>query len=69
MICCIGAVFDFYAGTKKRPEKLWIKLGLEWLGRLFTEPGECQKDIYIMDPYSFTIYFLKGKLNMMFTLI
>lgn len=36
--CCIGAVFDFYAGSTKRPSQLWIDLGLEWLGRLISEP-------------------------------
>jgi len=38
VICSIGAVFDFYAGTIKRPGSLWIKFGLEWLGRLLKEP-------------------------------
>jgi N-acetylglucosaminyldiphosphoundecaprenol N-acetyl-beta-D-mannosaminyltransferase len=36
--CCIGAVFDFYAGTMRRPSQLWINLGLEWFGRLISEP-------------------------------
>src|SRR5690606_33861663 len=30
MICSIGAVFDFYAGTIQRPGMCWIRLGLEW---------------------------------------
>jgi len=38
IICTIGAVFDFYAGTIERPGKLWIKLGLEWFVRLIKEP-------------------------------
>lgn len=38
IICSIGAVFDFYAGTVQRPSKIWIDLGLEWLGRFFKEP-------------------------------
>lgn len=38
IICSIGAVFDFYAGTVKRPSRFWIKLGLEWLPRFLTEP-------------------------------
>lgn len=37
-ICCIGAVFDFYAGHVKRPPPFMIALGLEWLGRLLGEP-------------------------------
>jgi len=31
-------VFDFYAGTVKRPSELYINLGLEWFGRLIKEP-------------------------------
>ena len=36
--CCIGAVFDFYAGTVVRPSQLWISMGLEWLPRLLKDP-------------------------------
>ncbi|MDT0642313.1 WecB/TagA/CpsF family glycosyltransferase [Zunongwangia sp. F363] len=38
VIGSIGAVFDFYAGTVKRPSKFWINLGLEWLPRFLKEP-------------------------------
>ncbi len=38
IICSIGGVFDFYAGTVKRSHPFWIKLGLEWLPRLIREP-------------------------------
>ena len=38
LICSIGAVFDFYAGTVSRPSKFWIKAGLEWLPRFLHEP-------------------------------
>ena len=38
IICTIGAVFDFYAETIKRPHKIWVNLGLEWFGRLVKEP-------------------------------
>ena len=37
-IAAIGAVFDFYAGTKKRSSKFWIRIGLEWLPRFLKEP-------------------------------
>lgn len=37
-IGAIGAVFDFYAGSKKRSSEFWINLGLEWLPRFFKEP-------------------------------
>lgn len=37
-ICSIGAVFDFYAGTVKRPSVFWINMGLEWLPRFLKDP-------------------------------
>jgi N-acetylglucosaminyldiphosphoundecaprenol N-acetyl-beta-D-mannosaminyltransferase len=37
-IGAIGAVFDFYAGTKERSSDFWINLGLEWLPRFLKEP-------------------------------
>lgn len=37
-IGCIGAVFDFYAGTIKRAPSWLISLGLEWFYRLIKEP-------------------------------
>jgi N-acetylglucosaminyldiphosphoundecaprenol N-acetyl-beta-D-mannosaminyltransferase len=37
-ICSIGAVFDFYAGTKARAPKWMINSGLEWFHRLMMEP-------------------------------
>lgn len=38
-IGAIGAVFDFFAGAKKRPSEFWIRIGLEWLPRFLREPG------------------------------
>ncbi|WP_184542682.1 WecB/TagA/CpsF family glycosyltransferase [Mucilaginibacter sp. FT3.2] len=43
VICTIGAVFDFYAGTVERPHKIWINLGLEWFIRLLKEPSRMWK--------------------------
>ncbi len=37
-ICCIGAVFDFYAGTVKRAPGWMISIGMEWFYRLIKEP-------------------------------
>jgi len=34
----IGAVFDFYAGTRQRSSGFWQRIGLEWLPRFFREP-------------------------------
>lgn len=38
IISTIGNVFDWYAGNSKRPAKIWIKLRLEWLARIFLRP-------------------------------
>jgi len=38
-ICCIGAVFDFYAGTISRAPEWMINMGLEWFYRLIKEPS------------------------------
>ncbi|PWA04969.1 glycosyltransferase [Flavobacterium psychrotolerans] len=43
IICSIGAVFDFYAGTVVRPHPFWIKLRLEWFIRLVKEPKRMWK--------------------------
>ncbi|MDQ6471027.1 WecB/TagA/CpsF family glycosyltransferase [Flavobacterium sp. LHD-80] len=43
IICSIGAVFDFYAGTIHRPSKFWVSLGLEWFVRLINEPKRMWK--------------------------
>ncbi|MRX63328.1 WecB/TagA/CpsF family glycosyltransferase [Maribacter sp. RZ05] len=59
-ICAIGAVFDFYAGTVKRPGKVWRDLGLEWLGRLLKEPKRMWKR-YIYNGAVFGGYLLKEK--------
>jgi N-acetylglucosaminyldiphosphoundecaprenol N-acetyl-beta-D-mannosaminyltransferase len=34
----VGAGFDFFAETKKQAPKCMMRIGLEWLFRLFTEP-------------------------------
>jgi len=55
-ICCIGAVFDFYSGNKKRAPEWLIKLGLEWLYRLIIEPKRMWRR-YIIGNMKF-IYFI-----------
>lgn len=67
IICSIGAVFDFYAGTVKRPNKIWISLGLEWLGRLIKEPKRMWKR-YIYFGAVFGFYLLKEKSDSFFKL-
>jgi N-acetylglucosaminyldiphosphoundecaprenol N-acetyl-beta-D-mannosaminyltransferase len=43
IICSIGAVFDFYAGTVERPSPFWIDLRLEWFIRFLKEPKRMWK--------------------------
>lgn len=38
LICCIGAVFDWYAGNQKDIHPLWWKLRLAWLKRSIDRP-------------------------------
>lgn len=38
VVGAVGAVFDFVAGTKKRPSAFLRRHGLEWLGRLARDP-------------------------------
>ena len=46
----IGAVFDFYAGTKKRAPQWVCDLGLEWLPRLMREPRRLFRRNFISTP-------------------
>ncbi len=59
VICSIGAVFDFYAGTVKRPSEIWQRLGLEWLGRLIKEPRRMFRR-YIYYGFVFLTYLIKA---------
>ena len=59
-ICCIGAVFDFYSGTIKRPSEFWIRLGLEWLPRLFREPRRLSYRNFVSTPkFIIEVFFFK----------
>jgi N-acetylglucosaminyldiphosphoundecaprenol N-acetyl-beta-D-mannosaminyltransferase len=50
IVCSIGAVFDFYSEEKKRPNKFWIKLKLEWFIRFINEPKRLWKRNLISTP-------------------
>lgn len=50
IIVSIGAVFDFYAGTIKRPGNFWIAIGLEWLPRFLREPKRLAKRNLVSTP-------------------
>jgi len=43
----VGAGFDFHAGTIKRAPKWIQKIGLEWLFRLFQDPGRLFKRYFV----------------------
>ncbi|MHB8209250.1 WecB/TagA/CpsF family glycosyltransferase [Mucilaginibacter sp.] len=68
IICSIGAVFDFYAGTVKRPSPFWINLGLEWFIRLCNEPKRMWKRYLYYGPI-FAYMLLKEKLGADLSLI
>ena len=65
MVSGIGAVFDFYAGTVKRPNDIWIKLHLEWLIRLIGEPKRLWRRTFISAPI-FLLDVAKRKYNLIF---
>lgn len=56
-ICSIGAVFDFYSGTVKRPSKFWINLGLEWFVRFVYDPNHLWKRYLLYGPVFVYIVF------------
>lgn len=57
---CIGAVFDFYAGTVTRSPKWIINLGFEWFYRLVREPKRLWKR-YLIGNTKFIYFILKEK--------
>jgi len=66
IMCPVGAVFDFYAGTVKRPGKFWLNTGLEWLPRLLREPKRLWKRTIISTPL-FMWYVVLEKWNLFIT--
>jgi N-acetylglucosaminyldiphosphoundecaprenol N-acetyl-beta-D-mannosaminyltransferase len=62
VICAIGAVFDFYAGTVKRPSQFMISMKMEWLGRLISEPKRMWRRYLYFGPV-YLYHILKKKMN------
>ena len=62
-VCCIGAVFDFYAGTVKRAPQWMIQIGMEWLYRLISEPRRMWRR-YIIGNTKFIWHILLEKFNL-----
>lgn len=56
----IGAVFDFYAGSIKRPSNFWVGMHLEWLVRLVGEPKRLWKRNFVSTPI-FLVDVIKSK--------
>jgi N-acetylglucosaminyldiphosphoundecaprenol N-acetyl-beta-D-mannosaminyltransferase len=49
-IGCVGAAFDFFAGTKQRSSSFFRDRGMEWLPRFFREPKRMFGRIFISTP-------------------
>lgn len=62
-ICCIGAVFDFYAGTSKRAPKWMIAIGMEWFYRLISNPKRMWRR-YLIGNTHFIIRILKERVSL-----
>ena len=63
IICSIGAVFDFYAGTVQRAPKFLIFLGLEWAYRFIKQPVRLFRRNFISSPL-FVFYLLIEKVKL-----
>lgn len=48
-----GALLDYMSGAKRRPPKVLTDHGLEWLGRMFVEPGRLWRRYLIGNPLFF----------------
>lgn len=55
----LGAVFDFYAGSKKRSPVIFQKFGLEWFWRLLNEPARLYKRYLIKGIPFYIRYIIK----------
>lgn len=54
----VGAVFDFYAGTKTRAPFIFQRIGLEWFWRMISEPIRLGKRYLLLDiPFFFRTIF------------
>ncbi|MCE5345939.1 MAG: WecB/TagA/CpsF family glycosyltransferase [Bacteroidales bacterium] len=62
-ICSIGAVFDFYAGTVRKPNPLLVKIGLEWVSRFYNDPKHMIKRYKNFPVTSFLFDIFKFKIK------
>ncbi len=63
LICCIGGVFDWYAGNYKEISEIWWKLRLGWLIRAIQRPDLLKRNIpnYYIFLKDLILIFLKLK--------
>jgi N-acetylglucosaminyldiphosphoundecaprenol N-acetyl-beta-D-mannosaminyltransferase len=61
-VCCIGAVFDYYAGTMKRAPKWMIDHGFEWVYRLISEPRRMWRR-YLVNNFRFILLVTKERIK------
>jgi len=60
----VGGLFDFYSGDKKRAPMWMRKSGVEWLYRLYLEPGRLWRRYIIGNPlFMYRMYRWKRKQN------
>jgi N-acetylglucosaminyldiphosphoundecaprenol N-acetyl-beta-D-mannosaminyltransferase len=62
LLCCVGAAFDFVAGTKRRAPAWMRRWGLEWAYRLGSEPGRLWKR-YLVGNTQFVVGVLGDRLR------
>jgi|SRR5476649_661517 len=55
----VGGTYDVFTGQVKRAPKLWQRMGLEWLYRLFSQPSRFRRQLKLL---RFVGYYLSGRL-------
>jgi N-acetylglucosaminyldiphosphoundecaprenol N-acetyl-beta-D-mannosaminyltransferase len=55
----VGAAFDFVAGTKKQAPVWMQRSGLEWVFRLYSEPGRLWRRYLVNNPLFAFLFFLQ----------
>lgn len=67
MACGVGAVFDFYSGKIRRAPGWMQRTGLEWLYRIFADPGRLFKK-YLIYNTKFMVLIVRDIFKRMFRL-
>lgn len=57
---CVGALFEYYAGTRRRAPAWMCRMGLEWLMRLLMEPQRMWRR-YLLGNVAFVARTLRGR--------